>query len=123
MAQGRAEARNLIDAGMALYDEVGKVGFMLDLKPPALVEAMGQWMRTLSRTPEAFKNFADYERINGRGDVVEELAAQLEEADTTICELCYRVNPQHAAMNAGAGCKSCKDREDRLKAIAKATGE
>ena len=41
----------------------------------------------------------------------------LKEADTLICELCVRLNPQHE------NCTSCAERESRLKAIAKAEGK
>ena len=49
--------------------------------------------------------------------VAEKLAdafAELKEADRVICELCYKVNPQHATADNGKGCKSCEDRERRL---------
>ena len=48
---------------------------------------------------------------------------ELREADRVICELCYIVNPQHAEADYGIGCKSCEDRERRLKALAKAEGK
>jgi hypothetical protein len=32
--------------------------------------------------------------------------------DTLICPMCYRLNPQHATMDNGKGCHSCKDREN-----------
>jgi hypothetical protein len=43
-----------------------------------------------------------------------DLFAELREADATICELCKRLNPQHAE------CNTCPDRESRLAAIANA---
>ena len=51
-----------------------------------------------------------------------ELYDELEEADGVICELCYIVNPQHATADYGVGCKSCEDREKRLKVLLKAKG-
>ena len=51
------------------------------------------------------------------------LYKELEEADTVICKLCKRLNPQHATADYGRGCNSCEEREHRLKAIAKADGK
>lgn len=48
---------------------------------------------------------------------------ELKEADSIICELCKRLNPQHATADYGKGCEWCEDREGRLKAIAKAEGK
>ena len=45
-----------------------------------------------------------------------ELYEELLEADAVICELCIRLNPQHA------NCEWCDDREPRLKLIAKIEG-
>jgi len=51
------------------------------------------------------------------------LYEELLEADRVICELCKRLNPQHATADYGKGCNSCQDRETRLKALAKAEGK
>ena len=48
---------------------------------------------------------------------------ELKVADQVICELCKRLNPQHVTMDNGRGCNRCKDRDDRLDAIAKAEGK
>lgn len=29
-----------------------------------------------------------------------------------ICPMCYRLNPHHATMDNGAGCKSCQEKEE-----------
>ena len=47
----------------------------------------------------------------------------LKEADIVICEMCKRLNPQHATADYGKGCKWCEDREPRLNALAKAEGK
>jgi len=31
-----------------------------------------------------------------------------------ICPMCYRLNPQHAEMDNGVGCKTCADKESYL---------
>lgn len=41
--------------------------------------------------------------------------------DEIICPMCYRLNPQHATMDYGKGCHSCRERED-WQAIRKQTG-
>ena len=41
----------------------------------------------------------------------------LKDADETICELCKRLNPQHATADYGEGCKSCADGDIRLEAL------
>jgi len=51
-----------------------------------------------------------------------ELLVELEEADQTICRLCYIVNPHHATADHGVGCRSCEERETRLAIMAKARG-
>lgn len=51
-----------------------------------------------------------------------ELYEALKEADDAICQLCKIVNPQHATMDYGKGCKMCVDRGVRLKALAKVEG-
>lgn len=47
---------------------------------------------------------------------------ELKEADRVICELCKRLNPQHATADYGKGCDWCQDRDSRLKALTKAKG-
>ena len=47
----------------------------------------------------------------------EGLLDELEEADAVLCQMCKRLNPQHA------DCTSCDDHDSRLAAIAKAYGE
>lgn len=42
---------------------------------------------------------------------------ELKDADETICELCKRLNPQHAALGDYKGCNSCQDREPRLELL------
>ena len=32
--------------------------------------------------------------------------------DEVICPMCYRLNPHHATMDNGAGCKSCEQKEE-----------
>lgn len=51
-----------------------------------------------------------------------DLYEELIEADEVICELCKRLNPQHAPREGYEGCNSCQDRESRLQALAKAKG-
>jgi len=41
----------------------------------------------------------------------------LEEADREICELCKRLNPQHATADNGKGCNYCQGRETRYQAL------
>lgn len=48
---------------------------------------------------------------------------ELVEADKVICQLCKRLNPQHAQSSYYDGCVWCQDRENRLKALAKAEGK
>ena len=49
---------------------------------------------------------------------------ELKEADALICELCKRLNPQHATADYyGKGCEWCNERDSRLKALAKAEGK
>lgn len=52
-----------------------------------------------------------------------DLHRELVEADEVICELCKRLNPQHAPRGGYEGCNSCQDRESRLQALAKAEGK
>lgn len=44
----------------------------------------------------------------------------LKDSDETICELCKQLNPQHVSMDYGKGCTTCKEREVRLRILAKA---
>jgi len=44
----------------------------------------------------------------------------LEVADTTICLLCQTINPQHQPHGTEPGCKTCTEREERLKLLAQA---
>ena len=46
-----------------------------------------------------------------------ELLEALKEADSSICWMCKRLNPQHA------DCTSCEEHDARSKAIAKAESE
>ena len=54
---------------------------------------------------------------------IEELKTQLSTAraetakelyEEFICPMCYRLNPQHAEMDNGVGCKTCADKESYL---------
>lgn len=47
------------------------------------------------------------------------LYEELAEADIVICQLCKRLNPQHAQSPYQDGCEWCQDRDSRLKALAK----
>ena len=48
-----------------------------------------------------------------------DLHTEVVEADKVICQLCKRLNPQHAQTPFREGCNSCEERESRLKALAK----
>jgi len=48
------------------------------------------------------------------------LYKELKEADRVICELCKRLNPQHATADHGKGCDWCVERDSRLEALTKA---
>ncbi len=47
----------------------------------------------------------------------------LKEADRVICELCKRLNPQHASRNDYEGCEWCQDREERLQVLSLVEGK
>lgn len=88
----------------------------------ALTVASGN--KNIAVTSEA-KTVADAIEVLANAQLIvaaPECYEQLIEADRVICELCKRLNPQHATMDDGQGCEWCHDREPRLNAIAKAKG-
>jgi hypothetical protein len=55
--------------------------------------------------------------IIARLRAADKLCEELKESDLAVCELCKIVNPQHS------NCTSCKERDDRVKAIADYEGK
>ncbi len=53
-------------------------------------------------------------------EALTDMYVALTEADIVICELCKRLNPQHASSPDYEGCERCQDRDKRLKALADA---
>ncbi len=49
----------------------------------------------------------------------DDMYEELKKADVVICQLCKRLNPQHAQTLYHDSCESCEEREVRLKALAK----
>lgn len=53
-------------------------------------------------------NEAESQLSTARAETAKELYEEF------ICPMCYRLNPQHAEMDNGVGCKTCADKEAYL---------
>ena len=55
--------------------------------------------------PEVLEETIEARCQIARKEVAEEIYEEI------ICHMCYRLNPQHATMDNGIGCKSCEEKE------------